>query len=236
MTAIASKDQTAMSSALTTQISAQLQAIEQNTAAIIADDHLICSALLPLLFQYSIADLCINFINWSYYYPSATNLLLSSVARSAQPDLYNHVADALLLSLPSWNKDKDCSIGAGRVLSAAFNKFTGYIRDFVADREEVYIQHNLKPGIDYQKLGTLDDGEKWDDKEQLPELDSTRSIKCLLRQQGIPCGELDETWDEKAKRGLAYFQLLNNIKVTGELDDNTMSTLKKVRTEVIEDK
>lgn len=235
MTAIAPKDQTVMNSALTTRISSQLQAIEENTAAIIADDYLICNPLIQLLSQYSTSDLCISLINWSYYYPAATNLLLSSVAKSAQPDLYNHVADALLLSLPSWNKDKDCSIGAGRVFSVAFNKFTGYIREFVADREEVYIPHNLKPGIDYQQLGTLNDGEKWNNKEQLPELDSTRSIKCLLRQQGIPCGELDETWDDKAKRGLAYFQLLNNIETTGELDENTITTLNKVRAEAIED-
>lgn len=225
-----------MTTKATEHINTQLQSIERNTTAIIANDYSICNVLLSQISQIPASDLCIQLIHWSYNYPNATNLLLIAVAKSNQPIICNHVADALILTLPSWDEDRDCSIGAGLVLSSVFDRFHGYMRDFVADREEVYIPHNLKPGIDYHPLGKLTDSEEWNDKEIPPEPQSNYSIKCLLRQQGIPCGSLDDTWDEKARRGLAYFQLLNNIEPTGELDKRTMDKLQETHMTLLSEK
>jgi hypothetical protein len=70
----------------------------------------------------------------------------SAVARSKNEVIYNLVADALLSSIATWNQDRDCSVGAGEVFSIAFKKFSGFARDFVADRPEVRKAWGLKEG------------------------------------------------------------------------------------------
>ena len=100
-------------------------------------DVSILQDLLPLLIDFPYLDLAHLLINWSYEYPSATNLLLLAVAHSKNEAIYNLVADALLSSIATWNQDRDCSVGAGEVFSIDFKKFSGFARDFVADRPEV---------------------------------------------------------------------------------------------------
>lgn len=212
-------------------ITDRLKSTESNSTAIRVKDVSILQDLLPLLIDFPYLDLAHLLINWSYEYPSATNLLLLAVAHSKNEAIYNLVADALLSSIATWNQDRDCSVGAGEVFSIAFKKFSGFARDFVADRPEVRKAWGLKEGIDYHSLGKLSEDEIWNSETPLPDISSNSSIKCLLRQQGIPCGPLNNEWNDKAKRALAYFQLEHGLELTGEPDNDTILELKAAREE-----
>ena len=79
-------------------ITDRLKSTESNSTAIRVKDVSILQDLLPLLIDFPYLDLAHLLINWSYEYPSATNLLLLAVAHSKNEAIYNLVADALLSS------------------------------------------------------------------------------------------------------------------------------------------
>lgn len=167
---------------LHTTIRKKLQSVDGDRVAGYERNYGALIGLPELLKNFSRLDLVHHLIQWSYDFPNATNLLLLAVARCQDPSVYNHVANALVSSLPTWGEDRDCSIGAGEVLSMAFHQFHGYTRDFVADRYEVYKTHNLREGVDYHALGTLSDDEKWDEHTPLPKPDINQTnVSCVRK-------------------------------------------------------